>query len=263
MLGSSRVLGDIVDDHTVAGRMMDVIEALAASAGAMSLARLTAETGLPKATVRRIANNLVGHRILHLGPDGYRLGLRLLELGNSAARHIAVAEIAGPYLQELSQSTGQITWAGIISDGAFVVTDTAFTHKHSALMAQTANRTWLPRVRAGDCPSTAVGQLMIALEPGGLDEALRTGVARATPYTVTSPYLLRERLRRSADTGIATEYEESRLGWWCAATVVPGPSATHLIGVTAEMNSLPPTRGLRHLQTTADRLAGALKQAAS
>lgn len=251
-----------MDDHTVAGRMMDIIETIAAGAGAMSLARLTAETGLPKATVRRIANNLVGHRILYLEPDGYRLGLRLVELGNSAARHIAVAEIAGPFLQELSQSTGQITWAGVISDGAFVVTDTAFTHRHSGLMAATANRTWLPRIRSGDCPSTAAGQLMIALEPGGLDDVLRTGIPRATPYTVTSPHLLRERLRRTTDTGLATEYEESRLGWWCAATVVQGPSATHLIGVTAELTSLPPARGLRHLQTTADQLAGALEQTA-
>ncbi|NUR95589.1 MAG: helix-turn-helix domain-containing protein [Kribbellaceae bacterium] len=229
----------------MAGRMMDIIEAVAAGTGATSLARLTTETGLPKATVRRIANNLVGHRILRFEPNGYRLGLRLLELGNSAARHITVAEIAGPYLQELSQSTGQITWAGVVSDDAFVVTDTAFTHRHSALMAETTNRTWLPRVRSGDCPSTAVGQLMIALEPQGLDGVLRTGISRATPYTVTSPHLLRERLKRAADTGVATECEESRLGWWCAATVVPGPAETHIVGVTAE------------------RLADALNQSAS
>ncbi|MEI8407488.1 MULTISPECIES: IclR family transcriptional regulator [unclassified Kribbella] len=250
-----------MDDHTVAGRMMDIIETVAMSVGAMSLARLTAETGLPKATVRRIANNLVGHRMLQLGPDGYQLGFRLLELGKSAQRHIAVAEFAGPFLQELSQTTGQITWAGIVTDEAFVVADTAFTPRHSPLMASATNRDWMPRVLRGDCPSTAVGQLMIALDPDCIEGVLRTGIQRATPYTVTSPHLLLTRLRRTAETGLATEYEESRLGWWCGATLVPGSSGTHIVGVTAETKSLPPARGLQRLQKTADELGRALQEA--
>ncbi|MGW6194641.1 IclR family transcriptional regulator domain-containing protein [Kribbella sp. NPDC055110] len=247
-----------MDDHTVAGRMMDIIGAVSAGAGAVSLARLTAETGLPKATVRRIANNLVGHRVLHLGPDGYRLGLRLLELGTSAARQIADAEVAGPFLQELSQSTGQIAWAGVVSGDAFVVADTAFTHRHSALMSSATNRDWLPRVATGDCPSTAIGQLMIALRPGSVEDVLRAGIPRATPYTVTRPRLILERLRRTAENGLAVEYEESRVGWWCAAAVVPGPSTMHIIGVTAEVKAFPPARGLRQLQNTAVQLGKAL-----
>ncbi|MFD3400085.1 IclR family transcriptional regulator [Kribbella sp. NPDC058693] len=249
-----------MDDHTVAGRMLDIIEAVATSVGAMSLARLTAETGLPKATVRRIANNLVGHRMLQLGPDGYRLGLRVLELGKSAERHIAVAETAGPFLQELSQSTGQITWAGVVADDSFLIADTAFTPRHRTLMASATTRDWMPRVRRGECPRTAVGQLLIALEPDRIEDVLRAGIPRATPYTVTSPQLVLERLRHATDSGLATEYEESRLGWWCAATVVPGPSATHIIGITAETKSLPPARGLRQLNTTADQLGKAMKE---
>jgi DNA-binding IclR family transcriptional regulator len=242
-----------MDDHTVTGRLLEILDVVA-DLGPVPLAKLAAETGIPKPTVRRIAENLVLHRMLTRGPDGYRLGLRLWELGTTATRHATVAEVASPYLQELSFRTRQIAWLGIVTEEALLVVDTAFTEDHTAVMSSVDTTAWLPRMATGAFPSTAAGQLMLAMQPEIVEKVLRAGPARVTPYTVINPRMILQRLRRANETGIATEHEELRVGWWCAAMVVRGPSATHIIGLTAEVHGLHTTKGLLQLQRTANRL---------
>ncbi|WP_446219963.1 helix-turn-helix domain-containing protein [Micromonospora sp. IBHARD004] len=63
-----------MDDHTVTGRVMAVLEAVGALEEAATLAALTRHTGIPKPTVRRIAADLVARKILNRDATGYLWG---------------------------------------------------------------------------------------------------------------------------------------------------------------------------------------------
>lgn len=237
-----------MDDHTVAGRVAAILDVVAAAPGPTSLARLAAETGVPKPTVRRIANQLVARNLLRRDVLGYQLGLRLVELGSAAMIQLGTAELAAPFVHELHERTRQIAWIGALTQDSLVVLDLAFASEHSAAM--TAWPTVMPMATMA---ATAAGHIMLAARPDRLQEVFRSGrPARLTPYSITSPRMLEGRIRRAAETGIAHEWEETRLGWWCCASLVSTPNAEYVFGLTAQTNSQPMARTITQLRQVAE-----------
>ncbi|WP_351233322.1 helix-turn-helix domain-containing protein [Streptomyces sp. NPDC002133] len=248
-----------MDDHTVLGRASAILEAVGATSGPSSLAKLATETGIPKPTVRRIANQLVAQRILCRDPRGYRLGLRLIDLGVAAASQLGTAEFAAPYVHELHERTGQIAWVCTFDGDALVVLDKAFAREHSAIIAAH----WDPRMPIAAAAGTAAGRLLLSAQPAYVEQVLRSGgPPKLTPHTVTSPRMLLGRLQRVADTGVAHEWEENRLGWWCAAVLVPAPAANYVFGLTAETRGVPMARGITQVQRIAEHFGRELTLAA-
>jgi DNA-binding IclR family transcriptional regulator len=239
-----------MDDRTVAGRVAAILDAVAGGQDHTPLAKLAAETGIPKPTVRRIANQLVDLGILTRTPNGYRLGLHLIELGLAAASQLGTAEVAAPYVHELHQRTRQIAWVGTVNTDSLVFIDTAFAREHASAVAAGD----LGRMPIHMTTATAGGQLVLAARPDSLEPILRRGLPRLTRYTVTNPRAFLDRLQRVAETGVAHEYEEVGLGWWCCATLVPSPTGTYIFGLTAETRSISPSRGIPQLQQIAHQL---------
>jgi len=249
-----------MDDHTVTGRVTAILEVVSADSERTTLARLAAETGIPKPTVRRIANQLVGLQILRRDPQGYRLGIRLIELGAAAATQLRTSDLLAPYVHELHERTRQIAWVAVVDGDSIVVLDTAFGREHAPIMATE----WSLRMPLAVTAATAAGHLMLAAQPASVEQLLRSGgLARLTPHTVTSSRMFLDKIQRAAATGMSHEWEEARLGWWCCATLVSAPTATYIFGLTAETHGMPMARGITHLQRVADRLGyeltGALK----
>ncbi|MFI2077557.1 IclR family transcriptional regulator [Streptomyces triculaminicus] len=245
-----------MDDHTVIGRAVAILDAVASTPEPMSLSKLAAETGIPKPTVRRIANQLVAQGILCSHPRGYRLGLRLTELGGMAVRQLGSAELAAPFVHELHRRTGQIAWIGAVSGDCLVVLDTAFGREHAGIMSTS----WPPKMTLEAVAATAAGRLMMATRANGSEQVLRLGLTRLTPYTITSPRILQDRLRCAAETGQALEHQETRLGWWCGAALVPGTTTTHIVGLTAKMHELPASKGIVQLERIAAGLGRELSK---
>ncbi len=82
----------------VVERMMNLLDALAVHEESSSLKSLAEETDLHPSTAHRILNDLVACRLVERGDGGsYRLGLKLLELGNLVKARLSVREAAqGP-----------------------------------------------------------------------------------------------------------------------------------------------------------------------
>lgn len=237
-----------MDDHTVAGRVAAILDVVASTPGPMALARLAAETGVPKPTVRRIANQLVARNILRRDILGYQLGLRLVELGSAAMIQLGSAELAAPFVHELHERTRQIAWVGALTQDSLVVLDLAFAREHSAAMTA-----WPMVMPMATMAATAAGHIMFATRPDRLQEVLRAGgPARLTPYSVTNPRLLEGRIRRAAETGIAHEWEETRLGWWCCASLVSTPNAEYVFGLTAQTSGPPMARAITQLRRVSE-----------
>jgi len=83
-----------------------VLQAVAASPA--SLADLQARTGLPRATVHRLAAALEQHGLLRRDVVGrYELGLGLVSLGQAAAERYPLVDIARPTLEHLNAETSE------------------------------------------------------------------------------------------------------------------------------------------------------------
>ncbi|RTL29395.1 MAG: IclR family transcriptional regulator [Burkholderiales bacterium] len=91
----------------VLSRMFSLLDTLARDGDAVSLKLISEQTGLHPSTAHRILNDLaVGGMVERSGPGSYRLGLRLLELGNLVRARLDVRELAVRPMQELHRLTG-------------------------------------------------------------------------------------------------------------------------------------------------------------
>lgn len=91
----------------VMSRMFALLDTLAQGQEAVSLKHISAQTGLHPSTAHRILNDLaVGRYVERAGPGSYRLGLRLLDLGNLVRARLDLKEEAGKPMQELHRTLG-------------------------------------------------------------------------------------------------------------------------------------------------------------
>jgi IclR family transcriptional regulator, carbohydrate utilization repressor len=95
----------------VMSRMFSLLDTLAQGQEAVSLKHISAQTGLHPSTAHRILNDLAAGRFVERsGPGSYRLGLRLLELGNLVRARLDLRDEAGPVMVELHRLLGQTVW---------------------------------------------------------------------------------------------------------------------------------------------------------
>ncbi|WP_122666523.1 IclR family transcriptional regulator [Pseudomonas viridiflava] len=86
-------------------RGLGVVQAVAS--GARDLKEIARRIGTTRSTTHRLVSCLVEERYLRVLPQvGYLLGPKLIELGFQAREEVPLAMLARPYLDELSQLTG-------------------------------------------------------------------------------------------------------------------------------------------------------------
>ncbi len=91
----------------VLSRMFSLLDTLAQEGNAMPLKTISERTGLHPSTAHRILNDLaVGNIVERSGPGSYRLGLRLITLGNRVKSRLDLKELATRPMQELHRMTG-------------------------------------------------------------------------------------------------------------------------------------------------------------
>src|SRR5438046_9367920 len=90
-------------------RAFSVVDALAEADAELGPNELARRTGINAGSVSRLlATLVVGGLVEHVQDSGsYRLGLRLLQLGNVVLARLDLRQIARPHLQALVESTGE------------------------------------------------------------------------------------------------------------------------------------------------------------
>ncbi|MFC7450676.1 IclR family transcriptional regulator [Rhodococcus daqingensis] len=239
-----------MDDHTVAGRVLAIIDATAELDGRASLAALTESTGIPKPTVRRVANDLAARGVLQRGPGGYRLGAKLIDLGSTAAVHHGMRDAAMPYLQELFARTGEVIVLALLCGDGLVELERVRGHNRDAM----AQRQLVGGPVTG-AVSSAMGRCLLAHRPDLADAALHAPIPRLTAYTVTDARRLRDELSSVLDQGFAVEHEQTLLGWCCVAAPILGGNGKVVGGVGIV--------GRRSARYSPNRLAGAVVSSAT
>jgi DNA-binding IclR family transcriptional regulator len=195
----------------VIDRMMSLLGALSRHASPVNLKQLAAETRLHPSTAHRILSVLVGNRLVdRVEPGTYRLGFRLLELGNLVKLRISVRQEALPHMQNLHQQLGETINLSVRHDDEVVYIER--TSGNSSMMR-------VVQIIGARAPLhiTAVGKIFLAEDgPEKCDEyARRTGLPRYTDHTLTDANALAKELEKVKRQGYAFDNEEAEKGVSC------------------------------------------------
>ncbi|GAA2796111.1 IclR family transcriptional regulator [Crossiella cryophila] len=199
--------------NTLLGKVMMVLHAYGIDDEELGFAELGRRTGLAKATLHRLLGELVEVRLLDRGERGYRLGGHLFQLGIRASVERRLVEVATPYLEDLYERTHETVHLGLREGHEVVYVAKIGGHRQAASPSRLGGR--LP------LHATAIGKALLAhAPPHVLAEILAAPLTRRAPRTVSTPGALRRQLRQVARTGVAYEFEESRIGLACVACPV-------------------------------------------
>lgn len=196
------------DKRSVLGRIATVVEAFEHDS-VLALGELTARTGLPRSTTYRLAEQLLSIGWLDRVPAGYRIGMRLFELGGLASSVTRMRNSAVPWLAQVHEQTRMTVHLSVLDDHEIVYLDKV-----------SPRRSPVPSRVGGRWPAhrTALGKAMLAFEPASrllptLDQLSAEDVA--TSELEAELELVRQR-------GVASEIGESVSGFSCVAAPVRG-----------------------------------------
>ncbi len=209
-------------------RMMTLLDALAARPESVSLKTLSELTGLHPSTAHRILNDLVTTRIVDRSqPGAYRLGMRLLELGNLVKARLDVREAALEPMRALHRITGQTINLSVRQGDEIIYIERAFSERSGMQVV---------RAIGGRAPLhlTSTGKLFLSADDGKQVRAyaMRTGLAGHTQNSLTDLPKLERELTQVRDNGYARDNEELELGVSCIAAGIRDDSGKVIAGLS-------------------------------
>jgi IclR family transcriptional regulator, carbohydrate utilization repressor len=194
-------------------RMFTLIDVLASREEAVSLKEISERAGLHPSTAHRILNDLATGRFVDRPqPGSYRLGMRLLELGNLVKSRLNVRDAALLPMRELHKHIQQPVNLSMRQGDEIVYVERAYSERSGMQVV---------RAIGGHAPLhlTSVGKLFLAADdPQRIRAyATRTGLQGHTKNSLTSLEALERELSKVRQYGQASDNEELELGVRCMA----------------------------------------------
>lgn len=194
-------------------RMFSLLDALAAHQDPVSLKLLSERTGLHPSTAHRILNDLaIGRYVDRPEAGSYRLGMRLLELGNLVKARLDVRDAAIGPMRELHKLTLQPVNLSVRQGDEIVYIERTYSERSGMQVV---------RAVGGRAPLhlTSVGKLFLAHEEPQRVRAYaaRTGLSGHTRNSITDLTRLERELAQVRQSALARDDEELELGVRCLA----------------------------------------------
>lgn len=236
-------------------RLFSLMDVLASREDAISLKEISEKTGLHPSTAHRILNDLtIGRFVDRPEPGSYRLGMRLLELGNMVKARLNVRDAALAPMRDLHKLIQQPVNLSMRQGDEIVYIERAYSERSGMQVV---------RAIGGRAPLhlTSVGKLFLSVdEPMKVRSyATRTGLSGHTKNSITQLPVLERELSKVRQYGIARDNEELELGVRCIAAGIYDDQGKLLAGLSI---SAPADRldeaWLPKLQATADEISHAL-----
>lgn len=195
----------------VIDRMMKLLDVLASHPQPVNLKQLAHLTGLHPSSAHRILNVMVDKGLVDkLEPGTYRLGLKLLQLGNLIKTRLDIRREALPFMQQLHHDLGETVNLSLRQGDEMVYVERTASGRAMMRVVQIVG------ARA-PLHITAVGKIFLA--DAGDDEAKdyarRTGLPAYTKTTLASEKTLLEELSKVRKKGLAFDNEEAEKGVSC------------------------------------------------
>jgi DNA-binding IclR family transcriptional regulator len=236
-------------------RAFSLLDVLATYQDPVSLKLISEQTGLHPSTAHRILNDLtIGRYVERPEAGSYRLGMRLLELGNLVKMRLDVRDAALGPMRELHKLTHQPVNLSMRQGDEIVYIERTYSERSGMQVV---------RAIGGRAPLhlTSVGKLFLAREDSQRVRAYatRTGLAGHTRNSITDLAALERELSRVNQYGTARDNEELELGVRCMAAGILDDQGKLVAGLSI---SAPADRleeaWLERLKATAAEISSAL-----
>ncbi len=236
-------------------RAFALLDMLAAHPDPVSLKEISERTGLHPSTAHRILNDLTIGRLVDRPQAGsYRLGMRLLELGNLVKARLDVRDAALGPMRELHKLTHQPVNLSVRQGDEIVYIERTYSERSGMQVV---------RAVGGRAPLhlTSVGKLFLAHEdPQRVRTyATRTGLTGHTRNSITDVARLERELAAVRAQGSARDDEELELGVRCMAAGIYDDQGKLVAGLSVSAPSDRLEEGwLEKVRTTAAQISSAL-----
>ncbi|QDL54844.1 IclR family transcriptional regulator [Rhodoferax aquaticus] len=194
-------------------RMFTLMDVLASREEALPLKEISEKANLHPSTAHRILNDLVCGRFVDRPQAGsYRLGMRLLELGNLVKGRLNVRDAALGPMRELHKQIQQPVNLSMRQGDEIIYVERAYSERSGMQVV---------RAIGGRAPLhlTSVGKLFLAADDPQRTRAYaaRTGLKGHTKNSITQINDLERELSKVRQYGQAHDNEELELGVRCMA----------------------------------------------
>jgi DNA-binding IclR family transcriptional regulator len=209
-------------------RSFALLDVLAAQPEPLALKVISERTGLHPSTAHRILNDLAAGRFVDRPHAGtYRLGMRLLELGNLVKGRLDVRDAALEPMRELHKLTHQAVNLSVRQGDEIVYIERAYSERSGMQVVRSVG---------GRAPLhlTSVGKLFLASDDRDRVRAYasRTGLAGHTRNSLTQLPALERELDSVRARGIARDDEELEIGVRCIAAGIYDDSERLVAGLS-------------------------------
>ncbi len=180
----------------------------------VNLKVIAEETNLHVSTCHRILADLVRLRFVEKGTNAgtYRLGLRLLQLGNLVRERISIRDTARPDMIRLHNLTKQTVNLSIRQNDVIVYIDRIMRDRPGIQVVRTIGAT-------APLHLTSSGKLFLAEDSFEKIRAyaLRAGLEKTTPKSIDNIESLLAEISRVRTLGFSRDEEELEMGVRCIA----------------------------------------------
>jgi len=209
-------------------RMFTLMDVLASKEEAISLKEISEKSGLHLSTTHRLLNDLATGRFVdHPQPGSYRLGMRLLELGNLVKSRLNVRDAALLPMRELHKLIQQPVNLSVRQGDEIVYVERAYSERSGMQVV---------RAIGGRAPLhlTSVGKLFLAVDDPQRVRAYatRTGLNGHTKNSLTQLPALERELSKVRQYGNAHDNEELELGVRCMAAGIYDDQGSLVAGLS-------------------------------
>lgn len=192
------------------------------------LSALAREAGLSKATAYRLLSSLEKLDFVELDPvtKKYRLGFKLLDLGNRILERLKLREVALPYMEKLRDKTQESVHLTIEINGEGVYVEKVESFSSVRLSTRIGARAPL---HAG----ASFKVLLANLSENRINEIIkRQGLPRMTKNTITDEKVLRKELNNIRREGYAVSHGELHYGFGAVAAPIRDIEGKVIAGIS-------------------------------
>jgi len=228
--------------RSLVGRIASIMDAFDGDDGVLPLVELSRRAGLHKSTAHRLAEQLRELGWLERDYRGYRIGMRLFELGGLAVGHHQLRDAALPHLHSLATRAGTAVQLGVLHGDEVVYLERIVVGFK------------LPTRPGARMPAycTGLGKAMLAYDDLAAEQVLHAELPERTPATITSADRLRDALDGVRRAGVAFDLEETYEGMGCvAAPIRSSGRAIGAVSVTGPIDQVDLTELAAAVQRTA------------
>ncbi len=182
----------------------------------LTVPQLVERLSIPKVSVYRFLRVLANHSFIRQNKHtkGYRLGLKVFELGSVMMKNFPLKEVAFPLILELSKQSSETVHLGVLDNGQVVSIE--------GVESDQSLRISLPIGKRTPLHSTGVGKAILAfLTDQEVREVIRQrGLRKFTANNITDTNQLMKEMLLIRNRGYAIDDEENEPGIRCVAASI-------------------------------------------